>query len=141
MIVERISGKVPLAALSDLTEMMMRLKHETEPDTATDDEWAYFAYIKHKLKTAFVYYIPQVGFCIIDKAYDPLLSCPHCHFFMMTHIYIVPEKRKTRVYAKLFHMALNSHNGQMIGLTFATSGHNAVLAKRYKKIGTIYGRY
>jgi len=140
MNVIRLSEKVPLDMLADLSEMMMGLKHEMEPGKASADESAYLAYIRHKLMTAFVYYYPHTGFCIVDAAFDPLVSCSHSHFFMMTHIYIVPEKRKSRAYAELFHTALNNHEGQMIGITYEGGNHDAVLAKRFRKLGTIYGR-
>jgi hypothetical protein len=140
MNVVRLTGKVPLDVLADLADMMMQLKHETEPDKASDDERAYITYIRHKLRTAFVYYYPKTGFCIIDRAFDSLVSCSHSHFFVMSHIYIVPEKRKGRAYAELFRTSIKDHDGQMIGLAFKNSDHNAVMSKRYKVLGTIYGR-
>lgn len=136
----RLSGKIRLDHLVDLTEMMMALKHETEPGKASDDDGAYLGYIKHKLKTSFVYYYQKTGFCIIDTAYDPLLSCPHNRYFMMSHIYIVPKKRKTRSYAEIFGVAMKNHSGQMIGITYEGGNHDAILLKRFKKLGTVYGR-
>jgi hypothetical protein len=45
------------------------------------------------------------------------------------------------VYAELFHTALDAHDGQIIGFAFKNSDHNAVMSKRYKVLGTIYGRH
>lgn len=141
MKVVRLSGKVPLEALADLSEMMMRFKHEMEPEKATDDEAAYVAFIRHKIKTAFVYYLPHTGFCIVEPDFDPLVSCSHRHFFFMSRIYIVPEKRKSTAYSKLLFTAFREHKGQMYGVTYEGGQHDAVLAKRFRKIGTVYGRY
>ena len=140
MAVIRVNEKAPLRTLIDLTEMMMAYKRETEPDAASDDESAYVSFIKFKIRTAFVYHMPETGFCIIDVAFDPLASCSHRSFFVMSHIFIVPEKRKTRAYAELFYASIKNHPGKMIGFTYSESDHNAIMTKRYRKIGTIYGR-
>ena len=126
----------------DLACMMRMLKHETEPGRAVDEIEPYIDYMLFKLKIgAIIYYIPMKGFIMLDHATDMLLKEPHKSYFMMSHIFIKPEFRKTRAYAALFYRMLKEIDGQIIGLTYKNSEHNAVLQKRYKVLGTIYGRY
>lgn len=143
MRVERLRGtNVGIARLCDLAAMMCQLKHETEPGKAVTEPKLYLEYIEAKLKVAEAYYIACSGFMIIDKVVDLLLSPPHNHYLMMTHVYVVPGKRKGRTYAKLLNTMLGDHpDEQIIGLTYKQSDHNAVMRKRYRVLGTIYGRF
>lgn len=124
--------------LNDLASMMYSLKHETD-EHATDDRQLYRKYIIHKVATSSIYYIEQSGFVMIDSIFDPLLKLCNSNYWLMTHIYIVPNMRKTRVYAALINKSLQEHSGLIIGITYTGSEHNRILKKRYKVLGTIYG--
>lgn len=137
----KIQGEATKAQLADLTVMMSALRHENEPGKAADDLDLYKKYMEYKVNTSLIYYIPQTGFMLMDFVHDPLLKEPFCDFLMMTHVYIVPEKRKTTAYPRLLCSMLAEYDGQIIGLTYKDSDHNAVMRKRYKTLGTIYGRY
>ena len=125
----------------DLVVMMDALKHEMEPDTATNDVNLYRNYMVNRIKSAYIYHIPKCGFVMLDSLQDILLKDAAKNYWIMQHIYVVPEKRKGTTYARLLNTVIEKHEGQIIGLTFKQSDHNAVLQKRYKVLGTIYGRY
>jgi hypothetical protein len=132
---------VPAKTVMDLTEMMWNMKHEMEPARASNERRDYALYVLSKIEMSMVLYISKTGFCIVDMVTDSLLEQEHSRFSMMQQIYVVPEKRKSPAYAKLLYEALNRNPGQMIGITYEGGAHDAVLDKRFKKLGTLYGRY
>ena len=77
----------------------------------------------------------------MDVAFDPLLKAPLQYYWIMNHIFVVPNQRKSSVYARLLYTVIDNCKGQIIGFTYKNSDHNAVLSKRYKVLGTIYGRH
>ena len=142
MEIYQVTYGVDFPVVFDLAYLMRMLKEETEPGKAVKEIDQYVEYIEFKLNLgSIIYYIPTIGFMMMDKATDMLLQEPHKHYWMMSHVFIKPEFRKGRAYPMLLNNMLANTEGQIIGLTYKNSDHNKVMQKRYKVLGTIYGRY
>ena len=127
------------AIIEDLAVMLMALREEMEPGKINLFSEDFIAYIMAKIENgSHIVYIKDHGFTIADFVTDKLMKPEFQEQILWTHVYVKPDKRKSRAYAMLLKSVMDLDK-PVIGFMFKNSVHNEIISKRFKTLGVVYG--
>jgi hypothetical protein len=127
------------AIIEDLAVMLMALREEMEPGKINLFSEDFIAYIMAKIENgSHIVYIKDHGFTIADFVTDKLMKPEFQEQVLWAHVYVKPDKRKSRAYALLLKSILDLGK-PVIGFMFKDSTHNEIISKRFKTLGVVYG--
>ena len=124
--------------IGHLSNMLMKMYKELQPDYASDDKLVYrqsiVASLNNELETVYVH---EHGFFIIRDETEPMM--PDLQRFNGLRVYIEPEHRKGFLLASFYKRLFEDFpTGDILGMTESNSEHIDVLDKRHIEVARIY---